>query len=133
MSHGQAMLDSHPRATADTSALAEALHALGECAQACALCADACLGEEMVADLRRCIGLNLDCAAQCRAGASIAGRQTESDGAVARAVLEACTAACEACATECARHADMHEHCRVCAESCRRCAEACRAALGAFS
>jgi hypothetical protein len=45
---------------------------------------------------------------------------------VTRAVLEACAAACKACGDECAQHAEMHEHCRVCAEACRRCETACR-------
>ncbi len=26
---------------------------------------------------------------------------------------------------ECEKHAQMHEHCRVCAEACRRCESAC--------
>ncbi|MGC5077785.1 hypothetical protein [Agrococcus sp. DT81.2] len=43
------------------------------------------------------------------------------DGPITRAMLEACRAACRACAEECERHADMHEHCRICADACRRC------------
>lgn len=129
MTHAQAMLDTHPSTDGDTSGLSEVLDALLECSQTCTLCADACLAEEMVADLRRCIRLNLDCAALCETTAAILGRQTQGDPAVVRAAIEACLAACEACAAECERHADMHEHCRVCAESCRSCAEACRQAL----
>ncbi|NKX52271.1 four-helix bundle copper-binding protein, partial [Arthrobacter deserti] len=33
---------------------------------------------------------------------------------------------------ECGEHADMHEHCRVCAEACRRCEQACSDLLGAL-
>jgi hypothetical protein len=44
---------------------------------------------------------------------------------VTRAVVEACAAACKACGDECGRHAQMHEHCRVCADACHRCEEAC--------
>ncbi|WP_240619307.1 four-helix bundle copper-binding protein [Blastococcus sp. TF02-8] len=41
-------------------------------------------------------------------------------------MLEACAAACKACGDECAQHAEMHEHCRICADACRRCEQACR-------
>lgn len=126
MTHAHAMLETHPSADGKTSGLSKVLDALLECSQTCTLCADACLAEEMVADLRRCIRLNLDCAALCATTADIVGRQTQSDPAVVRAAIEACLAACEACATECERHADMHEHCRICAEACRRCETACR-------
>lgn len=129
MTHAQAMLDTHPSSQSNTSGLGEILDALLDCSQTCILCADACLAEDMVADLRRCIRLNLDCAALCEAIAAILGRQTEGDPGVVRAAIEACIAACEACGAECERHAGMHEHCRVCAEACRRCAEACRRAL----
>jgi len=36
------------------------------------------------------------------------------------------------CGEECAGHADMHEHCRVCADVCRRCEQACRELLAAL-
>src|SRR5690554_5492529 len=36
-----------------------------ECAQACTACADACLSEDMVAELTKCIRTNLDCADLC--------------------------------------------------------------------
>jgi hypothetical protein len=34
---------------------------------------------------------------------------------------------------ECERHAEMHEHCRICAETCRRCAQACEALVAQIS
>ena len=135
MTHAQPMLETHPSsgATMHTDALAELLHHLEECAQTCSLCADACLAEDMVADLRRCIRLNLDCADLCRTTAAVLGRQVEPDTATIRALLEACRAACAACVNECASHADMHEHCRVCSEACQRCEQACSRALERLS
>lgn len=38
--------------------------------------------------------------------------------------LQSCATVCKACGGECERHAEMHDHCRVCAEACRRCEEA---------
>ncbi|HEU5082374.1 MAG TPA: four-helix bundle copper-binding protein [Acidimicrobiales bacterium] len=131
MTHATPMLETHPSpaGTLPTAALADLLHQLEECAQSCLICADACLAEEMVADLRRCIRLNLDCADLCRTTAAVLSRQIAPDPATERALLEACRAACAACGAECGSHAEMHEHCRVCAEACQRCESACSKAL----
>jgi len=102
------------------------IEACVECAQSCTACADACLSEESVAELRKCVRTNLDCADICDATGRVLSRHTGYDADLTRAVLEACAAACKACGDECARHADMHEHCRVCADACRRSEHACR-------
>jgi hypothetical protein len=135
MTHAKAMIETHPSPAGllPTDVLAEVLHHLEECAQTCSMCADACLAEDMVADLRRCIRLNLDCAELCRTTASVLGRQVAPDATTVRAILEACRAACAVCGAECSSHADMHEHCRVCAEACERCEQACAQALQQLS
>jgi hypothetical protein len=113
----------------DRELLARVVETLVTCAQACTACADACLSEEMVAELRRCIRLDLDCADSCGTTVRILSRHTGYDANVTRAHLQACIAACRACAEECEQHAGMHEHCRICAETCRACEEACRELL----
>src|SRR5690625_2930701 len=125
----QEMLNTHPAKGEIPAALIRCIEECYACAQSCTACADACLAEEMVADLRQCIHLNLDCADICIAAGAIASRRTGSDRRTLRAVLEACATACHGCAEECARHADRHEHCRICAEQCRACADACEKAL----
>jgi uncharacterized protein DUF326 len=60
------------------------------------------------------------------------GRQTEYDANVTRSLLGACVTVCRSCGDECERHAEMHEHCRVCAEVCRRCEQACNELLAAM-
>ena len=122
------MLDTYPKdlGGVDREKLLACIEACVACAQACTACADACLGEDMVAELTTCIRTCLDCADQCEATGRVLSRRTGYDADVTRAVLEACATACRACGDECARHAQMHEHCRVCAESCRRCEAACR-------
>jgi hypothetical protein len=126
----EAMLATHPQPTQlDRTALVECLQACHDCAATCTICADACLAEEKVQMLRRCIRLNLDCADICETTATLLSRQTGSDTALLRAQLEVCEQVCRSCGQECASHAGHHEHCRVCAESCRRCAEACRRLL----
>ena len=134
MTVAEQMLTTHPRAGAgaDTAASVRCIEACVECAQACTACADACLSEEMVADLTACIRKNLDCADVCATIAAVLSRQTGSNTDVLRAQLEACRAACASCAAERETHAQMHEHCRVCAEACRRCEQACAELLGAL-
>jgi len=85
-----------------------------------------------VAELTKCIRTCLDCDDVCTATLRVVSRQTEYDANVTRAVLEACVAVCKSCGDECERHAEMHEHCRVCAEACRRCEQACNDLLAAM-
>ena len=122
------MLETYPKdlGGVDRGKLQECIDACLECAQACTACADACLSEDMVAELTTCIRTNLDCADLCDATGRVLSRRTGYDANLTRVVLEACAAACQACGDECGRHAEMHEHCRICAEACHRCEAACR-------
>ena len=124
MHHVTKMLETHPHATA-SEALARCIEQCLACGLACTSCADACLAEEQIQELVRCIRLNLDCADVCGATGRVLTRQTSTDPRVVRGMLEACARACRVCAEECERHAQHHEHCRVCAEACRRCEQAC--------
>jgi hypothetical protein len=125
----RAMLSSHPAPDGGTDVRSEAAAALADCAEYCSACADACLAEDSVAELRRCIRTDLDCADLCAAAARIVSRQTAGDASMFSSLLAACIESCERCAEECEAHADHHEHCRLCAQACRRCVEACQAML----
>jgi hypothetical protein len=127
------MLDTHPwPGHVDREVLASCIEECVSCAQTCTSCSDACLSEDMVAELRKCIRLNLDCADICAATAAVLTRQTEYDAPTSKAQLESCREVCRTCAEECERHAQMHEHCRICAEACRRCEQACQVLLSAM-
>ncbi|MBE2267837.1 MAG: four-helix bundle copper-binding protein [Anaerolinea sp.] len=125
------MLESHKRGadSRELDPLTECVKACFECAEYCTICADACLSEDMVADLRYCIRTDLDCADICLATGRMAARQTKPSREIMRAQLQACMTACRVCAEECERHADHHEHCRLCAQACRRCENACQGLL----
>jgi hypothetical protein len=127
-------LKTHPRDfNVDAGVLADCIAACSDCASACTLCADDCLSEQNVAELVKCIRLDLDCADICAATGRIVSRQTEYDATVTRAALQACTTACRSCGEECARHGEHGmEHCRICAEECDRCRRACEALLAAM-
>ncbi len=133
MSVAGQMLEAYPKDVGglDRRTLQECIEACYQCAQACTACAHACLSEDMVADLTKCIRSNLDCADICDATGRVLSRHTGYDADLTRVLLEACVAACRACGDECASHAEMHDHCRICAESCRRCEQACRNLMGA--
>lgn len=128
------MLESYPRDfNVDAGVLAECIAACSDCASACTLCADDCLSEQNVAELVKCIRLDLDCADVCAATGRIVSRQTEYDANLTRAALQACVTACRSCGEECARHGERGmEHCRVCADECDRCRRACEALLTAM-
>lgn len=132
--HVTGMLETYPKDMGSVykEKLAECIEACFECAQTCTACADACLAEDMVADLATCIRKNLDCADICATTGSVLSRQTGNNVEVTRAQLQACMSACKGCGDECAQHADMHEHCKVCAEACRRCEQACADLLAAL-
>jgi hypothetical protein len=128
------MMQTYPQSiNLDRDKLAAAIETLTACAQACTACADACLSESTVADLTKCIRTSLDCADICAATARVLSRHTGYDANISRSLLEACATACKACGDECAGHAEMHEHCRICAEACRACEDACRSLLAAMS
>jgi hypothetical protein len=128
------MLRTYPKdlGNIDQAALAACIDACFECAQTCTACADACLAEDMVADLTKCIRTNLDCADICATTGNVLSRHTGYDANLTRTIVEACLTACKACGDECAQHADMHEHCKICADACRRCEAACTALLASL-
>ena len=130
MTHASAMLDSYPAdlGDVDMKALGACIDACFDCAQTCTACADACLSEDAVAQMTKCVRTNLDCADLCEATGRVLSRHTGYDANLTRAVLQACAQACKACGDECGRHTKM-QHCQVCAEACRRCEQACRQLL----
>lgn len=76
------MLQIHPwEGNIDRDVLARCIDACGQCAGTCTSCADACLSEEMVAELRKCIRLNLDCADICSATGRVLIRQPNGERA----------------------------------------------------
>jgi hypothetical protein len=119
------MLEAHPvHAAFSMDELADCISHCFGCAQICSTCADACLHEDMVKELARCIRLNLDCADVCVATGKVLSRMGGASDELLRDQLKACMAACDICGKECNLH-KHHEHCVICAESCFHCKSAC--------
>ena len=92
------------------------------CIAACNFCASACLQEDDVKMMVKCIQQDLDCAEVCRTTAVLLARNSRHG----KHLLQECIELCEACVEECSKH--EQDHCQACAKACRECAEACRAA-----
>ncbi|MDB5009326.1 MAG: four-helix bundle copper-binding protein [Mucilaginibacter sp.] len=90
------------------------------CFLACEDCYTACLNEEDVNLMKRCIGLDRDCADICLQGVSLLKRNSE----IIIPYLTLCEKVCRLCAEECVKH--EAEHCKLCAAACVACADACQ-------
>jgi hypothetical protein len=126
MTHTTDIVGTHPvESRVDRAVVERCIEALMDCSQVCTTCADACLAESNVADLQHCIRLDMDCADVCAASARLLSRLTEPDWTLLRAQLQASVLATRLCAQECHKHADHHEHCRVCEAACLAAGKAC--------
>src|SRR5688572_5928254 len=96
------------------------------CELVCVACADACLAEREVQALHRSITANLECAEVCASTARLLARRLEPNVELLLVQLEACVRACAACIAACGRHAEVHDHCRICVSANQRCATLCR-------
>jgi hypothetical protein len=101
----------------------ELIQQLVHCALSCETCSSACLDEQDVSMMTRCIELDRDCADICFQAARLLQRDAE----IAHHFLAICEEMCRLCAAECNKH--EANHCKTCAEVCQKCAEACRAHL----
>lgn len=101
------------------------LEKLAHCAAACDNCLDACLDEDNLKMMVKCIRLDRDCAKICMLTHSFVA----SNSAHAKHVAKECQEICRLCGEECAKHET--DHCKECAKACKECEDACRAFLAA--
>ncbi|MDP9496116.1 MAG: four-helix bundle copper-binding protein [Actinomycetota bacterium] len=133
MTYALPMLQTYPsEMNLDTTQLAAVIDAVAACSQACTACADACLSEsaQMLPHLVKCIRDNLDCADVCAATARVLSRHTGYDANLTQMQVQAALQAVQTCGASCGEHAEMHEHCRVCAQACRHAEQALVGLLG---
>ena len=88
------------------------------------------LPEKEVADLAKCIQLDMECAAIWEAPAKL----MSMNGSMANELCQMCIDICNRCAEECENHGKKGmEHSRECAEACRKCAEVCLSMIKALT
>jgi len=92
---------------------------LANCQAMCNYCFDACLHEEDVKMMSKCIKLDKECAEMCNVTLSMLA----SNSLFSKEIIKLCAKICTECAKECGKH--NNEHCKKCAEACQQCAEAC--------
>jgi hypothetical protein len=130
MTDTREMLEASPiPVTLDVAEVAAAIDACLNCVQACKSCGDADLAEEDVADMRRCVALDEQCADVCDVTARLLSQPAFWDEFVVHRLLQACLRVCTNCAEECALHAAHHRHCAICERVCRACVRACSVLL----
>lgn len=125
------MMKSMPMPTTgmDMTAMQPCIEACSAAAMAATMCADADGGEGM----GRCASM---CASTCDVATTtmrMMMRPAGYDMGVMTSMITACMEMGEACAAECDMHAEMSEHCRICAAACRAMVEACRTAMASMS
>ncbi|MCP2371232.1 hypothetical protein BJ978_001908 [Agromyces terreus] len=98
----------------DPMMMQECLEALSACMQACVMCADADAAEGM----GRCASMCSNCADVCDAMMRMMLRTRGWDMAVMMSMMQATATTARACSAECMMHAEMSEHCRMCAMAC---------------
>lgn len=94
------------------------IHALGNCINHCNYCADACLDEENVKMMVKCIRIDKVCAEACAALNQVLATNNKD----VQGLIDYCITVCNDCADECEKH--EHQHCKDCAKACRECVQA---------
>jgi hypothetical protein len=113
----------------DMSAMQECIEACSAAAMASTMCADACMSDGTM----RCAAMCMNMADVATATMRMMMRPTGYDMAAMQSMMSACMAMGEACAAECRMHADMHDHCRICAMACEAMVDACKRAMASMS
>ncbi len=113
----------------DPMMMQECLEALSACMQACVMCADADAGEGM----GRCGALCANCADMCDAMMRMMLRVNGWDMQVMSSMMQSTVMMMRACSAECQMHAEMSEHCRMCAMACDQAVVAMEKMMGSLS
>ena len=105
----------------DAQKFKECIVACNRCIALSQYCSTACLQEDDVKMMAKCIHLDMQCAAMC----TLAVNFMCMNSAFIVQVCQLCAEVCRACAQECGRF--KMDHCQRCAEACNACADKCMA------
>jgi hypothetical protein len=107
----------------DMKLMQECIEACSAAEQAALMCADAGSGDNMGKMMSMCANT----ADMANTMMRMMMRPMGYDAASMMGMLEATMMMCRACADECMMHAEMSDHCRMCAEVCTNAVAACEA------
>ncbi len=125
------MMKSMPMPTTtgmDMSMMQGCIEACSAASMAATMCADADGAENM----GRCASMCMNTADVAMTMMRMMMRPNGYDMGVMSSMMTACMTMGEACAAECMMHAEMSEHCRICASACTAMVEACRSAMASM-
>lgn len=105
----------------DMAMMQECIEACSAASMAATMCADSDTG----ADMARCSSMCANTADVATTTMRMMLRPAGYEAMSLRSMLLACAETGRACAAECAMHADMDEHCRMCAKACDAMVMAC--------
>lgn len=120
MLFGYANITNNLKYTAMKANVLSLLNFIYECQTKCKYCFNACLEEEKIDMMRRCLKLTVECADICDLTAS----SLSYEGDFTEDVLAVCIKACHDCGQECRKHEYLH--CIECAKACEECVRACK-------
>jgi hypothetical protein len=98
----------------DAAMMQECIEACSMVSMAATMCADSDTG----ADMARCSSMCANMADVATTMMRMMMRPMGMDMTSMRAMMTACMEMGKACSAECTMHADMDEHCRMCAKAC---------------
>jgi hypothetical protein len=103
-----------PMKNLDPAMMQECIEAVVACSQACIMCADA----DAMEGMGRCAAMCANCADVCDTMTRMKLRVNGWDMQVFGSMMQTTIEMCRACSAECMKHAEMSEHCRMCAMAC---------------
>ena len=106
----------------------ECMEACSAASMAATMCADADGGEGM----GRCASVCMNTADVAMTTMRMMMRPGGYDMGAMTAMMTACMTMGEVCAAECGSHAEMSEHCRICASACQAMVDACSRAMSSM-
>jgi hypothetical protein len=113
----------------DPAMMQECMEALSACVQACIMCADA----DAVEGMGTCAAICSNCADVCDTMMRMMLRMNGWDMQVMTSMMQSTIVMCRACSAECMMHAEMSEHCRMCAMACDQAVMAMEKMMGSMS
>jgi hypothetical protein len=129
MMRSMPMMDGDMGMKMDMALMQEVIETCSAASIAATMCADADTG----ADMARCCSMCMNTADVATTMMRMTARPMGYDMTVMSTMMTACIAMGEACAAECRMHAEMDEHCRICAMACDAMVDACRRAMSTMA
>jgi hypothetical protein len=113
----------------DMAMMQECIEACSAASMAATMCADSDTGMDMA----RCSSMCMNTMDVATTMMRMMMRPMGYDMTSMRAMLMACVEMGKACSAECMMHADMDEHCRMCAKACDAMVAACEKVMASMA